>query len=50
MGRECKKHAESSTYRGMVGKPEGKKPPIRPRSRRNDNIEIDLRERGLGAM
>jgi hypothetical protein len=29
-----------------VGKPEGKSPPGRPRSRWVDNIKMDLRERG----
>jgi hypothetical protein len=33
-------------YRGLVGKPEGKRPLGRPRYRREDNIKIDLQEVG----
>jgi hypothetical protein len=33
-----------------VGKPEGKKPLGRPRSRWVDNIKLDLREIGWGGM
>jgi hypothetical protein len=33
-----------------VGKPEGKRPPGRQRHRWQDNIKIDLRERGWGGM
>jgi hypothetical protein len=33
-----------------VGKQEGKKPLVRPRRRWKGNIEIDLRELGLGGM
>jgi hypothetical protein len=33
-----------------VGKPEGKRPLGRPRRRREDNTEIDLREVGRGGM
>jgi hypothetical protein len=35
-----------TTYRILVGKPEGKRPLRRPRRRWVDNIEIDLR--GIG--
>jgi hypothetical protein len=31
-----------------VGKPEGKKPPGRPRRRSEDNIKMDLQEVGYG--
>jgi hypothetical protein len=34
----------------MVGKPEGKKPLVRPRRRREDNIKRDLHEVGCGGM
>jgi hypothetical protein len=34
----------------LVGKPEGKRPLGRPRSRREDNIKIDLREMGWDGM
>jgi hypothetical protein len=33
-----------ATYRVVVGKPEGKKPPGRPRYRWVDNIKMDLEE------
>jgi hypothetical protein len=35
-------------YRGLVGKPEGRRSLRRPRSRWEDNIKMDLREVGLG--
>jgi len=35
-------------YRVLVGKPEGKRPLGRPRSRWEDNIKIDLQELGWG--
>jgi hypothetical protein len=51
MGRGCSAHGEKrNAYRALVGKPEGKKPPVRPRSRWEDNIRIDLREIGLGGI
>jgi hypothetical protein len=31
-------------YRVLVGRSEGKRPLARPRSRRDDNIKIDLQE------
>jgi hypothetical protein len=37
-------------YRVLVGKPEGKKPPGRPRRRREDNIKMDLQEVECGGM
>jgi hypothetical protein len=37
-------------YRVLVGKPEGKKPLGRPRSRWEDNIKMDLQEVGCGDM
>jgi len=36
-------------YRGLVGKPEGKRPPGRSRQRWKDNMKLDLQETGLGA-
>jgi hypothetical protein len=33
-----------------VGKPEGKRPPGRPRRRWEDNIRMDLRKIGWGGM
>ena len=31
-------------YRGLVGKPEGKRPLWRPKHRRENNIKMDLQE------
>jgi hypothetical protein len=39
-----------NAYRILVGKPEGKRPPGRPRRRWVDNIKIDLREIGWDGM
>jgi hypothetical protein len=38
------------SYRVLVGKPEGKRPPGRPRHRWEDNIKIDHQEVGCGGM
>ena len=35
-------------YRALVGKPEVKRPLVRPRRRWEDNIRMDLQEVGLG--
>ena len=37
-----------SVYRDLVGKPEGKSPLERPRSRWEDNIKLDLWDVGYG--
>jgi hypothetical protein len=37
-------------YRGLVGKPEGRRPLGRPRRRWKDNIKMDLREVGWGGI
>jgi hypothetical protein len=37
-------------YKILVGKPDGKKPPGRPRRRREDNRMMDLQEVGSGGM
>jgi hypothetical protein len=37
-------------YRVLVGKPEGKRQLARSRSRRKDNIKMDLQEVGCGGM
>jgi len=37
-------------YRGLVGKPEGKRPLGRPRHRWEDNIRMDLQEVRCGCM
>ena len=39
-----------SMYRVLVGKPEGKRPLGRPRSRWEDNIKMHLQEVGCGGM
>jgi hypothetical protein len=36
-----------SVYRGLVGRPEGKRPLGRPRRRWKDNIKLDLRKIGI---
>jgi hypothetical protein len=38
------------TYRGLVGKPEGRRPLGRPRRRWEDDIKMDLREVGWRGM
>ena len=37
-------------YRFLVGKPEGKRPLVRPRRRWEDNIRVDFQEVGCGGM
>jgi hypothetical protein len=39
---------ERGVHRVLVGKPEGKKPLVRPRRRWEDNIRMDLQEAGGG--
>jgi hypothetical protein len=39
-----------NVYRLLVGKPEGKRPLGKPRSRRIDNIKMDLLEIRLGGV
>jgi hypothetical protein len=39
-----------NVYRLLVGKPEGKRPLERPRSRWIDNIKMDLLEIGLSVV
>jgi hypothetical protein len=39
---------ERKVYKVLVGKPEGKRPLGRPRSRCEDGIRMDLKEIGLG--
>ena len=41
---------ERGVYRGLVGKPEGRRPMGRTRRRRVDNIRMDLQEVGCGYM
>jgi hypothetical protein len=39
-----------NAYNILVGKPEGKRPLVRPKRRWVNNIKIDLREIGCGDM
>jgi hypothetical protein len=39
-----------NVYRVLMGKPEGKRPLERPRSRWEDEIKMDLREMGWGGV
>jgi hypothetical protein len=41
---------KKNAYRILVAKPEGKRSHETPRHRRENNIEIDLRETGWGDM
>jgi hypothetical protein len=47
-GRVARMGDKRSAYRLMVGKPEGRRPPGRPRRRCLDNIRMDLVEVGWG--
>ena len=49
-GHVARMGEERSVYRVLVGKPEGKRPPGRPRRRWVDNIRMDLQEVGCGYM
>ena len=49
MGGACSNYGERrGVYRVLVGKPEGKRPLGRGRSRSEDNSNIDLQEIGWG--
>jgi hypothetical protein len=51
MSRACRAYGERrSSYRILVGKPEGGRPLGRPRPRWEDNINMDLQEVGCGGM
>ena len=49
MGVVCSTYEKRDAYSILVGKPEGKKPLVKPRSRCEDNIQMDLQEVGWGA-
>jgi len=41
---------ERGVYRVLLGKPEGRRPPVRPRRRWVDNISADFEKVGSGYM
>ena len=45
-GRVARMGEGRGVHRVLVGKPEGKRPLVRPRSRWQDNIKMDLQEIG----
>jgi hypothetical protein len=45
-GHMARKGETSGAYRALLGIPEGRRPPERPRRRWEDNIKMDLREVG----
>jgi hypothetical protein len=47
-GHVARMEERRGSYRALVGKPEGRRPFGRTRSRCEDNIKIDLREVGWG--
>jgi hypothetical protein len=48
VGGTCGTHGgRRSVYRVLIGWPEGKRPPRRPRRKWEDNINMDLRELGI---
>ena len=49
-GHEARMGEKRGEYRVLVGKPEGKRPLGRPRSRWEDNMKMDLQEVGCGGM
>ena len=49
-GHVARMGEERGVYRVLEGKPEGKRPLVRPRRRRVDNIRMDLQEVGCGYM
>ena len=49
-GHVARMGEEKGVYRVLVGKPEGRRPLGRPRSRWVDNIRMDLEEVGCGYM
>ena len=49
-GRIARMGERRGVYRVLVGKPEGKRPPLRPRRRWEDNIKTDFQEMGCGGI
>jgi hypothetical protein len=50
VGHVARMGERRGAYRGLVGKPDGRRPFGRPRRRWEDNIKMDLREVGWGGM
>ena len=50
VGHVARMGERRGVYRVLVGKPVGKRPLGRPRSRWKDNIKMDLQEVGCGGM
>jgi hypothetical protein len=51
MDEACSVHRETrNAYKILVGKPDGKRPPGRPKQRWEDNIKMELGEIGLGVQ
>jgi hypothetical protein len=48
VGHVARMGDRGGVYRGLLGKPEGKRPLGRPRRRWEDNIKMDLLEVGCG--
>jgi hypothetical protein len=49
-GHVARMGEKRNAYRILVGKPEGKRPLVRPRRRWVENIKMDLREAGWDGM
>ena len=50
MGHVARMGERRGAYRGLAGKPEGKRPLGSPRRRWEDNIDMDLQGVGRGSM
>jgi hypothetical protein len=50
VGHVARMGEERKFYKFLVGKPEGKRPLVRPRRRWENRITMDLREIGLGGL
>jgi hypothetical protein len=50
VGHVARMGEERKVFRVLVGKPEGKRPPGRPRHRWEDGIRMDLREIGCASV
>jgi hypothetical protein len=49
-GHVARRGEERNVYRVLTGKPEGKRPLVRPRRRWEDGIRMDLREIDWGSV